>query len=121
MAPTDRRRNQALSEAWRAGGSGRAGLESEANDASRSIGEWCGGVSGRLAQALLRGGTRLAPKRRRQWLRYRHDCFRHWSRQQRAVKAVMDLEFEMANVTIDLTAACEQGLNSLDIGAGGAA
>ena len=54
------------------------------------------------------------PRQRRRSLRYTQTCFRHWSRQQRAVKAVVDLEFEMANVAIDLTAACEQGLDSLE-------
>ncbi len=89
-------------------------LEGEAKEASRNIGLWCSGVSERLAQALLRGDTRLSPRQRWRSLRYTQTCFRHWSRQQRAVKAVVDLEFEMANVAIDLTAACEQGLDSLD-------
>jgi AAA ATPase domain len=104
----------AMSEAWAHWQERSSGLEGEANEALRDISEWCNGLSGRLARALLHGGTRLSPRRRGHWLHYRQSCFRYWSRQQRAVKAVLDLEFEMGKVTVNLTTACERGLDSLD-------
>lgn len=89
-------------------------LETDAVRASRNITSWSNGLDARLATALLNRAKQLSRRRRRRWLWNRQKCFRHWSRQQRAVRAVLDLDYELAHVALDLTAAGEQGLESLD-------
>jgi hypothetical protein len=89
-------------------------LEGGAGEAAQNITLWSRGAGTRVATALLRRGTRLSPRRQRRWSMNRQTCFRHWSRQQRAVRAVLDLEFELANVALGVTAAGERGLDSLD-------
>ncbi len=89
-------------------------LQAAAGEASENITRWSGGVGARLATALLSGGTRLSPRRRERWSRDRQTSFSHWSRQQRAVKSVLDLEYELVYVALGVTEAGERGLDALD-------
>ena len=89
-------------------------LEGDAAAVSEKMAKWRGGLSVQLARALLLHGTRPSPRRARRWFMNRQKGFRYWSRQQRAVSAVVDLEYALAHVALELATAGEQALKSLD-------
>jgi hypothetical protein len=77
--------------------------------------DWAESVSRRLARALLRGPRPSSPhtRARRTDEHQRHLGF--WSRQQRAVRAVLDLEIHLTRLARETTSQTIDGLRALDV------
>ncbi len=77
------------------------------------VGAWTGGAVDRLAAAVLRGHSADTHRGSKLLLRRQRD-FRYWSRQQRAVTGVLDLEWELTELLGEAAGVGADTLGSID-------
>ena len=75
---------------------------------------WQTRASDRLARSILRAKTPRSPRRAQKLSLWRQRCFEFWSRQQRAVTATLDLEWEFSRLTLAITDAAGRAMSALD-------
>ena len=90
------------------------GLEQQAEQALSKLRAWTSGAGQRMADAIVRGRQQARAGRERRMLLRRQLYFRYWSRQQRAVTALMELDWELTQLAVDLAAAAQQSVDGVD-------
>ncbi len=79
-----------------------------------ALGVWNARAANRLAAAILRGRPGGTPKWSSKLLLKRQANFRYWSRQQRAVTGLLDLEWDLTEMLGEVTGAAADVIESLD-------
>ncbi len=78
-----------------------------------AYGRWAGSAADRLTAAVLRSLSEPSPRTREKWSEDQRRRLSYWSRQQRAVQAVIELEMALAELGADMTRECESTLESI--------
>jgi hypothetical protein len=74
---------------------------------------WNAAATGRLARSILRARSHYSARRMRKLSTRPRRCFRFWSRQQRAIAAAWDLEWELSRLTLAVADEAERAIETM--------